>query len=404
MTQSVSKPDEKQPAKHESTTANQSAVDSAGSADGSVATTANESASSDSSTTDDSKTSETGTSRKIRNHKWAWKLGCCAVIAMFSSWLVPRITFVFHTIANFQLQLVALVMITVFFMLLSRRYLAAFVLAALVALPTYHLAKLYFPASDSDENSAEVAATGESTRKIRLMTFNVLKSNDRYEDTLNLIREVDADVVGLLEFSGPWQRYFEDKLLEEYPYRVGPKIGKCVLSKFPIGEIPTRISNANPWFNGWLETRFWVDDQMVHFILTHTLSPKNHSRLVERNGQFKGLGQRSQVISQYMHVVLAGDFNGTTHDYELSTLLDYCEFKDSRQGFGLQNSWPTWFWPMSICIDQCFVSKLVRVHDRKRGPDVGSDHLPIIVELSFGTHEVVQKPHPRLPPKSPSSK
>jgi endonuclease/exonuclease/phosphatase family metal-dependent hydrolase len=57
--------------------------------------------------------------------------------------------------------------------------------------------------------------------------------------------------------------------------------------------------------------------------------------------------------------------------------------RDSREGFGLQNSWPA-YWPwLSITIDHCLVSRDIRLIDRKVGPDIGSDHYPVLVEVGI---------------------
>ena len=57
----------------------------------------------------------------------------------------------------------------------------------------------------------------------------------------------------------------------------------------------------------------------------------------------------------------------------------------SRLGFGVQATWPSVYRipPMMIPIDHCLVSPDVRVVGRRVGPHIGSDHLPVIVELQF---------------------
>jgi endonuclease/exonuclease/phosphatase family metal-dependent hydrolase len=48
---------------------------------------------------------------------------------------------------------------------------------------------------------------------------------------------------------------------------------------------------------------------------------------------------------------------------------------------GLQWSWPVGLWPLALPIDHCLVSEKVEVVDRWMGPDVGSDHYPLVVDV-----------------------
>ena len=56
---------------------------------------------------------------------------------------------------------------------------------------------------------------------------------------------------------------------------------------------------------------------------------------------------------------------------------------DTRAGFGYQGSFPASSAILRIPIDHVLVSCEVGVRARRIGPDVGSDHLPVIVDLAF---------------------
>jgi endonuclease/exonuclease/phosphatase (EEP) superfamily protein YafD len=56
-----------------------------------------------------------------------------------------------------------------------------------------------------------------------------------------------------------------------------------------------------------------------------------------------------------------------------------------RDGFGLLPSWPTFLffkWLM-LPLDHCLVSNDIRVADARTGEPIGSDHLPLIVEIEL---------------------
>jgi endonuclease/exonuclease/phosphatase (EEP) superfamily protein YafD len=76
-------------------------------------------------------------------------------------------------------------------------------------------------------------------------------------------------------------------------------------------------------------------------------------------------------------VVIMGDLNATPWSYALRTLLDRTGLRDSRRGFGLGASWPTWSPFVRIPIDQLLLGGRVEVLAREVGPELGSDHFPL---------------------------
>ena len=56
---------------------------------------------------------------------------------------------------------------------------------------------------------------------------------------------------------------------------------------------------------------------------------------------------------------------------------------DCARGFGLARSWPAQFAPLGIRIDHCLVSREWESVRVDIGRALGSDHLPVIAELSL---------------------
>ena len=307
--------------------------------------------------------------------RWPFWVAMLAICILVGNWLFPRIIIAFDWVATFQLQLIVLSALMSALLFWRKQTTTGLLVLCLLAWPLANIISFYVPSEQPES----------VTRSIRLMTFNVLYPNNRYQETLDLICEEDPDVVGLVEFDSRWENAFADKL-SNYPYRVGPFRDCIIYSKFPL-EKTTQASEVNQvWPLPGIYATFRIDGQPVYFMLVHARSPKSVTDMAERNAQINGIQRHLKFASAYWHVVLAGDFNATTQSHALHTLLEKTEFRDSRQGFGLQHSWPTWFWPLSICIDHCFVSKGVVVEDRRTHKSIGSDHLPVISDLSFNEH------------------
>lgn len=285
----------------------------------------------------------------------------------------------FDTLTNFRWQAVFFcVCLAVYQQYRGRRLWAGVILAfsAIAALP---LVSLYFPPSQP--------APGNT--RLRLLNLNVLAWNQDYANVVQLIRDTDTDIVNLVEYSPEWESELEE-VMRSYPWHVGPVNGNIVFSKLPLKP----FAFSNPFFGPVkflsAAATLEVDGEPVLIVTTHPTSPTTLPRLLERDAQIAVLANPVSHLPKWFHVVMVGDFNATTSCRSMRAMMATTEFRDTRQGFGIQSSWPTFFWPLAICIDHAFVSEGVHVHDRRTGPNVGSDHLPVILELSFDRHPQVE--------------
>ena len=76
-----------------------------------------------------------------------------------------------------------------------------------------------------------------------------------------------------------------------------------------------------------------------------------------------------------------GDMNATPWSRPFGTLVAASGLCDSRAGFGVQASWPAWSAIVRVPIDHVLVPCDVGVTARRIERDVGSDHLPVVVDL-----------------------
>src|SRR5262249_47853040 len=112
---------------------------------------------------------------------------------------------------------------------------------------------------------------------------------------------------------------------------------------------------------------------------SHPLPPggREYSRL--RNQQLDAVARF--INGQAGPTVLLGDLNATPWNFYFRRFVKSTGLKDSSMGFGLQPTWPAGFLPLRIPIDHCLLSPELKVVRRLVGPNVGSDHLPLILEV-----------------------
>ncbi len=83
--------------------------------------------------------------------------------------------------------------------------------------------------------------------------------------------------------------------------------------------------------------------------------------------------------------ICVGDFNTTMWSRYFKDFVEHSGLISVREGFGVLPTWPTFMGPnwMMLPIDHCLVSDDIRVVRASVGGRMGSDHLPLIVELEL---------------------
>jgi endonuclease/exonuclease/phosphatase (EEP) superfamily protein YafD len=218
---------------------------------------------------------------------------------------------------------------------------------------------------------------------LRALSFNVHYLNRDYGATLELILTEQPDFVLLLEVTPDWAKALEF-LRPDYPFEhviaQTDSGGIAFYSRHKITDVRVDVLpevGARTIIAG-LES----PHGRLTFLGTHPPSPRTDKELAGRNRQLAEVGQLARETAGA--VIVMGDLNTTSWSPYFQEMLSESGLLDSRRGFGVGPSWP-WF-PLAmlrIPIDHCLVSPGVSVLGRWIGPDVGSDHLPLLVEFAF---------------------
>ena len=118
----------------------------------------------------------------------------------------------------------------------------------------------------------------------------------------------------------------------------------------------------------------------IRLALLHPAVPST-SGLAARHERFLSLAGAS--IRAAKSGIVLGDLNTTPWSAGYRELLEEAGLEDTREGYGLQTTWPS-FLPaaLRIPVDHVLVTPDLAAADRQVGPEVGSDHLPVWVELA----------------------
>ena len=134
-----------------------------------------------------------------------------------------------------------------------------------------------------------------------------------------------------------------------------------------------------------IRARIRVGDQLVNVIVVHPPPPVGGALYRERNRYLQALTE--YVAALQGPVIVAGDLNSSMWSGHYHPLEERAGLHNTRNGFGVLPTWPADFLAMGIPIDHCLVSQDIAVLELRVGPDIGSDHLPLIARLGVASQD-----------------
>jgi len=222
-------------------------------------------------------------------------------------------------------------------------------------------------------------ATGQ---RLRLVAVNVHTANPHTELVLSFLQKADADVVLLMEVNMPWMDAL-GSLSNRYPEIIGEarsdNFGIALLNRVPS-------TNSTVVYLGEAEvpsvrTTLFINGQTVTLLGTHPLPPGSAEYARLRNDQLHSIA--ATVRESSGPTIVVGDLNATPWSPYFRELLHVGGLRNTSQGRGVFGSWPAGLPVGRIPLDHCLISPSLQVIDKQLGPKVGSDHLPIVIDLQI---------------------
>jgi endonuclease/exonuclease/phosphatase (EEP) superfamily protein YafD len=229
---------------------------------------------------------------------------------------------------------------------------------------------------------AGAQAAVPSQGSLRVLLSNVYAGNDSLAELIDLVASEEADIVFLQEVT-PRQNRELAALRGRLDYSLNipreDNFGIAVLSRLPFQS--ARVIQSPPHDFPTLVVEVVVAGTPVTFVTTHPVPPLGKRGFSARNEQLASIAELLNDTGGAR--VLIGDLNTTMWGHHYDQLIEATGLVNARYGFGVQPSWPTSLPFAMIPIDHCLVSPEVSIVDVRTGPDIGSDHLPLIVDLGL---------------------
>lgn len=297
-----------------------------------------------------------------------WLLG--AVVLATACALLAPLGWPFELFSHFRLQYAAAALLLAA-LLAWRRLVAPAVLALLLA--GWHAV----PSARASLAAAPAAACAGP--EFTVATVNVQYSNTEREAFRRWLDSQPADVVVVQEVTQAWAAELESQ--QRYPHRYvltrEDPYGLAVLSRRPLESV-TRVDLAGDGLPS-LAVVGEAGGQRIRFLALHTHWPLTPGLARARDEALHGAAQLARAAD--LQVVLLGDLNLTPYSPDFERLVAQSGLRDVMQGRDWQPTWLARFWPLALRIDHILVSPGLCIEQASVGPDIGSDHRPVIARL-----------------------
>jgi endonuclease/exonuclease/phosphatase (EEP) superfamily protein YafD len=278
----------------------------------------------------------------------------------------------FELTSHFRAQYVVVLAVSASVYCFTRKYGAALVTAVCALINLCVVAPPYF---GPPVNGGKKAGS-------RAVMMNVSRENTDYRKVGQFVQTTAPDFIVVDEVTWIWLEKLREMLTNYHYSKSLPRedeFGIALFSRIPfdhaemvkIGGLDFRAVKASMTIQG----------KRLTLIGVHPPPPIDQFYREERIRYLKDLS--TMVSSSNRPVMVLGDLNTTSWSPIFQDLLSKTGLRDSRQGFGIQPTWPALLPPLWIPIDHCLISAGVTIHNRKVGPYIGSDHYPVIVDFSL---------------------
>lgn len=283
--------------------------------------------------------------------------------------VIPSEYFYIDLIQSFTFHaLLGYITVSLIFAALRWKYVAltGFVVSFLLAVQVFpHI---------SNGFSQNYAVDGTS---FKVAHFNILGSNRHFDEIISNSLELNADILSFQEVEREWAYKLMDGLEKEYPYFAITEHafhGVAIFSKYPLENMKTYHWTNEPTLTGDIV----YEGKKLHFVATHTLSPRSEERFQIRNQHLNKIAE--YVKQQEGPIVAIGDFNAVPWSQSIVNIKQSTDLVDSRKGF--TSTFPADM-PLGIPIDYIFHSDELSCLNFESVDAIGSDHKGVIGEYTF---------------------
>lgn len=225
-------------------------------------------------------------------------------------------------------------------------------------------------------------------QRFRMIMSNVLQDNQEHEKWLRVIRACDPDVIVAVEIDAKWDAFLQRTLAKDYPHDVRQPqdnyYGMVVYSRLPFLARPKvrfLVQDDVPSIHATIRLN---DGQRVCLHAMHPRPPEpiRDQDSAPRDAELVLIGKEIAAEERHIPTIVCGDLNDVAWSHTTQLFLRISKLLDPRMGRGLFDSYDANSRIFRFPLDHVFHSDEFKLVDLRVCEHVGSDHFPVLIELS----------------------
>jgi endonuclease/exonuclease/phosphatase (EEP) superfamily protein YafD len=229
----------------------------------------------------------------------------------------------------------------------------------------------------------QAATRADDKASIRIFIANVLMTNRAADRLLGLIEHADPDVLILTEPDAWWDEQLRG-LAQTFLYRTSHPLdntyGMILYSRLPLlqSEVKFLVEPDIPSIHARLRLR---SDALVELIAVHPRPPQPAVDTAERDAELVLVGRQAKALRA--PTIVAGDLNDVGWSQITQLFQQVSGLLAPRRGRGLYATYHADYPILRHPLDHLFHSREFRLCRMAVLDHFGSDHFPLLVELSY---------------------
>jgi endonuclease/exonuclease/phosphatase (EEP) superfamily protein YafD len=237
-------------------------------------------------------------------------------------------------------------------------------------------------------------------RRLRMLISNVQMENTAHDRLIQLVRDADPDILLAVETDQRWLGALEP-LAADYPHVIRQPqdnyFGLVLFSRLPLLEAKVEFLVQDDVPSVYLVLELGGERVVLRGLHPRPPEPLRDQDSKPRDAELVLVG-RSIAKQNGAPTIVAGDLNDVAWSATTQLFLRLSGLLDPRMGRGFYNSYnarnPLVRWPL----DHVFHSNHFRLVELRRCGNVGSDHFPVLIELSYEPEAPAEQPRSQAAP------
>lgn len=251
-----------------------------------------------------------------------------------------------------------------------------------LALNALYIGYLIFPFTPLSKKT--MASAKSSASSFKILISNVYQDNTHFDKLRRRIEKVKPEIILLVETDEKWMKALQE-CTSSYPYRLEhPRdntYGLLFYSQFPMSESEVRFLIKEDYPS--IRTRLQLpNSEFTWFYGVHPPPPSPTERTYSTDRDNELWLVAHEVKDKQEAVIVAGDLNDVAWSYTTDQFIEISGLLDPRRGRGIFATFHAKNILMRWPLDHIFCSDHFALVKMKRLKNIGSDHFPVLVELS----------------------